>query len=243
MKKVSGVSQLDAMKIRKRNMKSRRDSSSSSSSSSSGDCSSNSPSHRNRPSRAKRKRDASSESTSSSSSHSSSSSSSDSSTERKRRKKKLKRKLLKVQKKEEKARKKAMHKEKKAKRKLEKLEKKQAKRKAKEERKAARIREQQPTPTADKADDGGALLDCGVPLGLMNRKARAPETREEYEARQSIIRRVVDPSTGRARLIKGDGEIIEEFVSRERHQEINRQATAADGAEFQRRTVGFNNVP
>ena len=74
----------------------------------------------------------------------------------------------------------------------------------------------------------------------MNRKAMAPETREEYEARQSILRRVVDPETGRTRLIKGDGEIIEECVSRDRHKEINRQATAGDGAEFQRKTLGRN---
>ncbi|KFB44007.1 AGAP004709-PA-like protein [Anopheles sinensis] len=50
--------------------------------------------------------------------------------------------------------------------------------------------------------------------------------------RQSV-RRVVDPETGRSRLIKGDGEIIEECVSRERHKDINRLATAGDGAEFQ----------
>ncbi|XP_053698403.1 ADP-ribosylation factor-like protein 6-interacting protein 4 [Sabethes cyaneus] len=82
--------------------------------------------------------------------------------------------------------------------------------------------------------------DCGVPLELMDTTARAPETREQYEARQAVVRRIVDPETGRTRLIKGDGEIIEECVSRERHYEINRLATAVDGAEFYRKSIELN---
>lgn len=39
------------------------------------------------------------------------------------------------------------------------------------------------------------------------------------------------------RLIKGDGEVLEEIVSRDRHMEINRAATRADGAYFQAQTV------
>lgn len=39
------------------------------------------------------------------------------------------------------------------------------------------------------------------------------------------------------RLIKGDGEVLEEIVSRDRHKQINRQATQADGAFFQAQTV------
>ena len=35
------------------------------------------------------------------------------------------------------------------------------------------------------------------------------------------------------RLIKGDGEVLEEIVSKQRHQEINRQATQGDGTSFQ----------
>lgn len=35
------------------------------------------------------------------------------------------------------------------------------------------------------------------------------------------------------RLIKGDGEVLEEIVSRDRHREINRQATQGDCAFFQ----------
>lgn len=51
---------------------------------------------------------------------------------------------------------------------------------------------------------------------------RAPQTKEDYDKIQSNIRRVVDPETGRTRLIKGDGEILEEIVTRDRHKAINR---------------------
>lgn len=62
-----------------------------------------------------------------------------------------------------------------------------------------------------------------------------PMTKEEWEKQQSVVRRVLDPETGRTRLVKGDGEILEEIVSRERHQEINKQATQGDGLFFQRK--------
>ncbi|KAL7836412.1 hypothetical protein AOLI_G00276960 [Acnodon oligacanthus] len=68
---------------------------------------------------------------------------------------------------------------------------------------------------------------------------KRPMTKEEYEARQSVIRRVLDPATGRTRLIRGDGEVLEEIVSKERHKEINKQATKADGSAFQKR-LGIN---
>ncbi|XP_016360855.1 ADP-ribosylation factor-like protein 6-interacting protein 4 [Sinocyclocheilus anshuiensis] len=68
---------------------------------------------------------------------------------------------------------------------------------------------------------------------------KRPMTKEDYEARQSIIRRVLDPETGRTRLVRGDGEILEEIVSKERHKEINKQATKRDGDGFQKR-VGIN---
>lgn len=81
--------------------------------------------------------------------------------------------------------------------------------------------------------------DFGVPLNLMNTSAKAPETREQYEARQSEIRREIDPVTGRSRLIKGDGEVLEEIVSRDRHQMINKQATQGDGEYFQTKSIGW----
>lgn len=40
------------------------------------------------------------------------------------------------------------------------------------------------------------------------------------------------------RLIKGDGEILEEIVTRDRHKQINQEATRGDGQSFQRNTVG-----
>lgn len=64
---------------------------------------------------------------------------------------------------------------------------------------------------------------------------RRPLTKEEYDARQSVIRRVLDPETGRTRLIRGDGEILEEIVSKERHKDINKQASRGDGDAFQKR--------
>lgn len=68
---------------------------------------------------------------------------------------------------------------------------------------------------------------------------KRPMTKEEYEARQSVIRRVLDPETGRTRLIRGDGEILEEIVSKDRHKEINKKATKGDGDAFQNR-LGIN---
>lgn len=41
--------------------------------------------------------------------------------------------------------------------------------------------------------------DFGVPVHLMQSRANAPETQEAWQARQNVIRRVVDPSTGRER--------------------------------------------
>ncbi|OCU02032.1 ADP-ribosylation factor-like protein 6-interacting protein 4 [Xenopus laevis] len=64
-------------------------------------------------------------------------------------------------------------------------------------------------------------------------QAMKPMTKEEWDAQQSVIRKVVDPETGRIRLIKGDGEVLEEIVSKDRHKEINKHATQKDGLEFQ----------
>ncbi|KAK9505989.1 hypothetical protein O3M35_008008 [Rhynocoris fuscipes] len=64
-------------------------------------------------------------------------------------------------------------------------------------------------------------------------KRMAPETKEQWEERQKVIRKVYDEQTGRYRLIKGDGEVLEEIVSKDRHKEINRQATIGDGQYFQ----------
>lgn len=81
--------------------------------------------------------------------------------------------------------------------------------------------------------------DFSIPIGLMDNKHKAPETREAYEKRQSVIRRVVDHESGRTRLIKGDGEILEEIVTRDRHHEINKLATQTDGQVYQNKTIGW----
>lgn len=60
----------------------------------------------------------------------------------------------------------------------------------------------------------------------------APMSRQQYEAEQSKIREVYDPESGRYRLVRGSGEIIERIVSRDTHQRINRGATRGDGASF-----------
>ncbi|XP_046967472.1 ADP-ribosylation factor-like protein 6-interacting protein 4 [Vanessa cardui] len=148
-------------------------------------------------------------------SSSSSSSSSDSSREKKKLRK-LKKKLKKEQKKTEKILKKKL-----------KEEKKKLKKKKQEDR-------GQSIDSEHKIEESSA----DIPLELMERsKAMAPMTKEEWEKRQSIVRRVQDEETGRYRLIKGDGEVLEEIVSRDRHKQINRQATMADGDFFQSQTI------
>ncbi|XP_034484746.1 ADP-ribosylation factor-like protein 6-interacting protein 4 isoform X2 [Drosophila innubila] len=67
----------------------------------------------------------------------------------------------------------------------------------------------------------------------MNSKSHAPETPEEYQRRQSQIRREIDPVTGRTRLIKGDSEILEEIVTKDRHRSINKAATSGDGEYYE----------
>lgn len=62
----------------------------------------------------------------------------------------------------------------------------------------------------------------------------APMTFEQHQALQSQVREVYDPESGRMRLVRGTGEIIERIVSRADHHTINRQATTGDGAFFAR---------
>ncbi|XP_026333513.1 ADP-ribosylation factor-like protein 6-interacting protein 4 [Hyposmocoma kahamanoa] len=152
------------------------------------------------------------------SSEDSSSSSSTDCTREKKKLRKLKKKLRKEQKKTEKALQKKLKKEKK------KLKKKR--------------RSKSSSCSRDDAFKKGADEAADIPLELMEKsKAMAPMTKEEWEKRQSIVRRVLDEESGRYRLIKGDGEVLEEIVSRDRHKQINRQATQADGAFFQAQTV------
>jgi Nuclear RNA-splicing-associated protein len=62
--------------------------------------------------------------------------------------------------------------------------------------------------------------------------SRGPVTREQYEAERSVVRQVYDAETGRVRLVRGTGEIVEQIVSRDDHLRINRTATRGDGASY-----------
>jgi hypothetical protein len=61
-----------------------------------------------------------------------------------------------------------------------------------------------------------------------------PMSREQYEAQQAVVREVYDEETGRMRLVRGTGEIIERIVSRSDHERINQQATRGDGSSYAR---------
>ncbi|XP_025872898.1 ADP-ribosylation factor-like protein 6-interacting protein 4 isoform X2 [Vulpes vulpes] len=129
------------------------------------------------------------------------------------------------------------HKDKKR-RKKKRKRKKHLKKKGKEKAKLQQQGEALPGPSldqwhrsAEEEEDGPVLTD----EQKSRIQAMKPMTKEEWDARQSIIRKVVDPETGRTRLIKGDGEVLEEIVTKERHREINKQATRGDGLAFQMR--------
>ena len=65
-----------------------------------------------------------------------------------------------------------------------------------------------------------------------------PMTPAEYKAKREAVKRVQD-DTGRWRLVRGDGEVLEEIVSRDRHLAINKQATRGDGEGFLK-TLGLD---
>eukprot|EP01083_Nonionella_stella_P223216 795737_1 len=64
-----------------------------------------------------------------------------------------------------------------------------------------------------------------------------PMSKEEYEKLQSTIREVYDPLSGRYRLVRGTGEIIERIVSRSDHERINQIATRGDGTSFSKSII------
>ena len=64
------------------------------------------------------------------------------------------------------------------------------------------------------------------------KRSMVPMTKEEYEKQQNIVREVYDPQSGRYRLVRGTGEIIERIVSRNDHQRINQIARRNDGLSF-----------
>lgn len=112
-------------------------------------------------------------------------------------------------------------------------------RKEKKLKKKSKMKEQLKRSTETTKDDTKDNTDYNIPVDLMNNKCMAPQSKEEYDEKQSTIKRVFDEESGRYRLIRGDGEIIEEIVSKSRHEEINRQATKADGETFKQK-LGLN---
>jgi len=65
------------------------------------------------------------------------------------------------------------------------------------------------------------------------RAAMAPMSFAAYRAQQAVVREVFDEETGRMRLVRGTGEIIERIVSKEQQRAINKRATEGDGLSFQ----------
>jgi len=61
-----------------------------------------------------------------------------------------------------------------------------------------------------------------------------PMSKEQYDREQSVVREVYDPLSGRIRLVRGSGEIIERIVSSGAHKHINAVATRGDGNAFSR---------
>lgn len=103
------------------------------------------------------------------------------------------------------------------------------KRKYKKKQKKKKTKE--PKTIRDKTENDAT---CDIPLDFMDKsKTMAPMTKEQWEKEQNTVKRVYDESTGRWRLVKGSGEVIEEIVSKERHKAINQQATKGDGEFFQ----------
>lgn len=70
-------------------------------------------------------------------------------------------------------------------------------------------------------------------VGPCDKRVMVPMTKEQWEKERQKIRHVFDPETGRNRLVRGNGEILEEIVSKKRHEEINKQATSGDGLFYQ----------
>lgn len=110
------------------------------------------------------------------------------------------------------------------KRKLKKLKK-------KEKKKMKRERVGKCSSTADEESAEQEIGPAPPEHGLG--QTMRPMTMQEWQHQSSQLKHVIDPDTGRKRLIRGNGEIVEEIVSAKRHAEINRQATQHDGAVFQ----------
>ena len=79
-----------------------------------------------------------------------------------------------------------------------------------------------------------AEIAAVCPAKEARRRAMTPMTQAEYQEHRSRITEVYDEASGRYRLVRGDGEILERIVSRQQHEQINRSATQSDGTSFAR---------
>lgn len=122
---------------------------------------------------------------------------------------------------------------KKEKRKKREKEKKSKRRRAREEEKAAVKGSETVDSDRTQAVEISQEQVLANPESVPKKRSMVPMTKEEYEKQQAQVRRVYDPDTGRHRLVKGTGEILEEIVSKDRHKAINKTATQGDGAFFQ----------
>ena len=79
-----------------------------------------------------------------------------------------------------------------------------------------------------------APVEAPATVTVAKKNPMIPMTKESWERQQSQITEVYDEQSGRYRLVRGSGEIIERIVSRSNHESINRTATRGDGASFSR---------
>jgi hypothetical protein len=102
----------------------------------------------------------------------------------------------------------------------------------------ASVMEAKPWPKADLVSEPVRVDPAESQKEQVERQAKlqrmVPMSREQYEAQQSQVREVYDPESGRYRLVRGTGEIIERIVSRADHAAINQRATQGDGSSFTR---------
>lgn len=87
-------------------------------------------------------------------------------------------------------------------------------------------------PSSDVIENGSSSVGPSIDM-MVQQPSNTPMTKEEWEKQESVVRRVYDNESGRHRLIKGSGEVMEEIVSRDRHRAINKSATQNDGEYFQ----------
>lgn len=113
--------------------------------------------------------------------------------------------------------------------------------KSKDKKKTAKEQDKEEKASENTTESQGHDSDdfIGPSPEKMCRNSMKPMTKEEWDKQQSVVKRVYDPETGRHRLIKGDGEVLEEIVSYQKHREINKMATAGDGTYFQSK-LGLN---